>query len=224
VGVLSERDLLRFRVNGRVASQEPVSAIMSAPPVVVLPEATFERAVELMLEKRIGCLPVVSGTKLIGIGTRSDLLRRWVQPESMRPEENQPVSALMKRAPVTATADEDVLVALARMESAGARHLPVVDREGRLVGILSDRDLRGVVGHAFRASSEKDVAVRLPPTSVGDAMTRHPVTVPESATVAQAASSMVVHRIGALPVTDSSGRPIGVVSYVDVIRRSTPAT
>jgi CBS domain-containing protein len=48
---------------------------MSEPPIVVSPEATIKEAVQLMLDKKIGCLPVVHGHTLVGIVTETDFLR-----------------------------------------------------------------------------------------------------------------------------------------------------
>jgi acetoin utilization protein AcuB len=48
---------------------------MSEPAVTIAPEAMIKEAVRLMLEKKIGCLPVVQGHTLVGIVTETDLLR-----------------------------------------------------------------------------------------------------------------------------------------------------
>jgi CBS domain-containing protein len=48
---------------------------MSEPPITVSPEATAKEAIRLMLERKIGCLPVVEGHTLIGIVTETDILR-----------------------------------------------------------------------------------------------------------------------------------------------------
>lgn len=87
VGVVSERDLLRaslsvlseHRVEERRAFMHMVEIerIMSTPPIVVDPEATIEEAALVMAEKKIGCLPVVDGDRLLGLITETDILR-WV--------------------------------------------------------------------------------------------------------------------------------------------------
>ncbi len=85
VGVISERDLLRaslsnlsgFGVEQRRAFLQVVeiTRVMSAPPIVISPDAQIEHAAGLMAEKRIGCLPVVEDGKLVGLLTETDLLR-----------------------------------------------------------------------------------------------------------------------------------------------------
>ena len=85
VGVVSERDLLRASLSNltefgneqRRAFLQAVEIrrVMSAPPVVIHPDATPEEAALVMAEKKIGCLPVVDGEDLVGLVTETDLLR-----------------------------------------------------------------------------------------------------------------------------------------------------
>ncbi len=85
VGVVSERDLLRaslsnlteFGTEQRRAFLHVVEIerVMSSPPVVIGPDASVEDAALLMAERRIGCLPVVDGERLLGMITETDILR-----------------------------------------------------------------------------------------------------------------------------------------------------
>ena len=87
VGVVSERDLLRaslsvlseHRDDERRAFMHMVEIeqVMSTPPIVVEPDAMIEEAALVMAEKKIGCLPVVDGDRLLGLVTETDILR-WV--------------------------------------------------------------------------------------------------------------------------------------------------
>jgi acetoin utilization protein AcuB len=56
---------------------------MSAPPIVIHPDATPEEAALMMAEKKIGCLPVVEGDELVGLVTETDVLRYFagIPPE-----------------------------------------------------------------------------------------------------------------------------------------------
>jgi CBS domain-containing protein len=54
-----------------------ISRVMSSPPVVIGPDATIREAALLMADRKIGCLPVVSGDALLGMITETDVLR-WV--------------------------------------------------------------------------------------------------------------------------------------------------
>jgi CBS domain-containing protein len=78
VGLVSHRSLLRLLADGkRDREKEPitVASIMKATPVTVTPETTTLRAMELMREHQVGCLPVLKGGKLLGLVTEKDLIR-----------------------------------------------------------------------------------------------------------------------------------------------------
>ncbi|MCH7645292.1 MAG: CBS domain-containing protein [Myxococcales bacterium] len=91
VGVVSERDLLRASLSNLTGfGQEErraflqvveITRVMSAPPIVISPEAEIEDAARLLAEQRIGCLPVIEEGKLVGLVTETDVLRciagRW---------------------------------------------------------------------------------------------------------------------------------------------------
>jgi len=92
------------------------------------------------------------------------------------------------------------------MERSRIRHLPVV-KQGRLVGILSDRDLM-----RFETDDLDEI-----PTLVGEAMTAAPITCSTSTTVSRAAQIMIEHKIDSLPVVDPSGNLVGLVTSSDLL-------
>ena len=85
VGVVSQRDLFRAALGAALAfgirrPQElmrslEIRDVMSTPPVTVEPGALVQEAARTMAEKKIGCLPVVTGGRLVGILTENDVLR-----------------------------------------------------------------------------------------------------------------------------------------------------
>jgi CBS domain-containing membrane protein len=85
VGVVSQRDLFRSglaialgygeRAQQRLLKTLRVKEVMSEPAVTIAPDATVKEAARLMLDLKIGCLPVVEGHTLVGIVTEADLLR-----------------------------------------------------------------------------------------------------------------------------------------------------
>jgi CBS domain-containing protein len=127
---------------------------------------------------------------------------------------------LMTHAPVTAAADDNLLDAIARMEDRNVRHLPVVDGERHVVGMLSDRDVRTVVGDAARPLRPDDARVRIHSLRVGDAMTRDAFVVGQDAPFAEVAKVFTDQRVGAVPVVDEADRLVGIISYVDVFRNA----
>jgi len=126
----------------------------------------------------------------------------------------------MTREPVTVASDDTLLDAAARMADRNVRHLPVVDGERHVVGILSDRDVRTVVGDWLRPFRPSDAVVRARTYRVGDAMTREVFVVNQDAPFDEVVRVFTDQRVGAVPVVDDTERLVGIISYVDVFRNA----
>jgi acetoin utilization protein AcuB len=125
----------------------------------------------------------------------------------------------MSRPPVTIGEDRFVGEAFRILSSRGFRHLPVVDGEGRLTGILSDRDRRSTGPSELLPDQEREALLeRLEKTPVRDIMTGGPQHLTLSSTLDDALFVFERDGIGALPVTDGEGRVAGVFSVQDLMR------
>ena len=114
---------------------------------------------------------------------------------------------------VTIDCDAPVSKASRLMEQHRIRHLPVLDADQRLVGILTDGDL----GEALAAEGIWD-ASRAPSTLVvGKAMTWKPTSVSPSCELVAAVTLMYECKLSALPVVDA-GRVVGILSEIDILR------
>ena len=122
------------------------------------------------------------------------------------------VRDIMTSQPATIAPEAPLGAALAAMRERQIRHLPVVDEGGRLVGILTDRDLRQATFARFRAlhEAERDLTVQ-------DAMSWAVVTTHPDATIGHAAAVMFERRIGSLPIVED-GRLVGILTERDLLR------
>lgn len=97
------------------------------------------------------------------------------------------------------------------------RHLPVL-QQGRLAGIVSQRDL---LAHSLSRTLDFDPQDRrsfLKSVDVSEAMTRDVVTVDVGTSLEEAARLLIRHQIGCLPVVGSDGVPVGLVTETDLLR------
>ncbi|MCC6044897.1 MAG: CBS domain-containing protein [Desulfurococcaceae archaeon] len=125
--------------------------LVRRPPVTVGVGVSVRDVVRVMYENSIGSIVIVDDVgRPIGIFTERDLLRLVAQGASLE----SPVDTVMSRDLVVVKGVEGVVRAAMLMSEHRIRHLPVVDDEGKLVGVISVRDvvdaLRGVL--AVRAA------------------------------------------------------------------------
>jgi CBS domain-containing protein len=106
--------------------------------------ASVQSAAEYMAKNNIGAVPVMDGTRLVGIFSERDIINRVIA-RSLSPSATS-VADVMTTELVVAAADETHEDCLKKMKAANCRHLPIVDGE-TLIGIISVRDLLDVEIH-----------------------------------------------------------------------------
>ncbi|OJY45492.1 MAG: hypothetical protein BGP03_20965 [Pseudonocardia sp. 73-21] len=241
VGMVSLLDVLRFREVHRtegVEADERTSVEEIMTPDVLSMSATANAAAvaeRLRSHGQLRVLPVVQGGRLVGVVTRSDLLRHRadggsrpglrrlfgggrdrteddalaamvrVRRTGPAPSAGTPVTAVMTREVVAVAAREPVAVAARLMLEHRHTALPVVEGEGRLVGIISEADILA-----------DPLAGRKAHSTVSSVMTRTPVTVDARATVGDAQALVADHGLRTVPVVDGATLA-GVVSRSDLI-------
>ncbi|MCA9714186.1 MAG: CBS domain-containing protein [Myxococcales bacterium] len=118
---------------------------------------------------------------------------------------------------IVISADETVARAFELLESIDVRHLPVVDDQ-RLVGLLSDRDLREYRLPVAEELADPERADRLLATPVSEVMSSDVISVDVSEPLRAVVDAMIEYRVGALPVLErDTSRLVGIISYVDLL-------
>jgi acetoin utilization protein AcuB len=118
--------------------------------------------------------------------------------------------------PITVTPDDTLAHALQLTRTHRTRHLPVVGKDGRLAGILSDRDIRLAMPSPLTVE-DAERADFLERTPIAAVMTRKVITVEPTETIENAAKELYRHRIGSLPVVDANGRLLGILTETDIL-------
>ncbi|MEZ4436495.1 MAG: CBS domain-containing protein [bacterium] len=127
------------------------------------------------------------------------------------------VSQYMSAKVITARPEDGIRETFFRMRQHRVRHLPVVDEAARLVGFISDRDLRRPdwvdeavdISHAYQLEDDLQVA---------DLMTRNVEVAHTYDPIARVVGIMLDRRYGALPVLDKEGDLVGIISAIDLLR------
>jgi acetoin utilization protein AcuB len=115
------------------------------------------------------------------------------------------VARRMSKNPIAISPEASIQEAMELMKKQSIRHLPVVDQTKRLVGWVSDTDLRG----ALIASMIEELVVR-------DVMIADPVTVSSTDFLERAARLITEQKIGGMPVVDNN-KLVGVITAVDIL-------
>jgi acetoin utilization protein AcuB len=122
----------------------------------------------------------------------------------------------MSRGVTTVRPEAKLSAAAALMRDRKIRHLPVVDGKGRLVGIVTARDLRQALFAPAVLAGRTDLPAVLEALTVGDVMTRGVISVRPVTGIRDAARVMHERRLGALPVVEG-GRLVGILTETDVL-------
>ncbi len=116
-----------------------VADFMTPDPATIEPDASVQRAAQLMDELNVGVLPVCRGTRLVGIVTDRDITVR-ATAIGMDPA-TTPVDLVMSDRVRCCSIGQGAAEVLLRMAQVQIRRMPVVDDDHRLVGIISLGDI-----------------------------------------------------------------------------------
>jgi acetoin utilization protein AcuB len=98
------------------------------------------------------------------------------------------------------------------------RHLPIINDEGKLVGLVTDRDLRFYISHRLGTIMENNSDREALHHRLHVMMVRRFISSRPETTVTQAARLMLDNRIGCLPVIDAENRLVGIITTGDLLR------
>jgi CBS-domain-containing membrane protein len=256
VGVISQGDLiykagLPMRLGLLSAShQDKVSLVlknlapkkarevMNHPAVTIDQDRLVTEAVGLMLKKQVKGLPVTDAEgKLAGILSRVDVFHAIVRecPDWQAFQDQQVtveqrfVSDIMRRDTATVLPDTPIEEVLHLIDRTDLQRVAVVDREGRLLGLISDRDLLGAftdrttglwnylvskLASADAGRLREDLRAQ----TAGEVMNTQIVTVKEDASINEAIRLMLDKAIKRLPVVDEEGKFKGMISREALLR------
>ena len=129
------------------------------------------------------------------------------------------VSRSMTQKVITTGPEADVFDAYEKMTQNRIRHLPVIDADGRLIGIVTDRDIRSALPYSMIKDPVRTAeAEKVKNLKVMDIMTADPKTIGPHHTIQDALVLIQELRVGALPVVDKERKLKGILSVRDLLR------
>ncbi|HXJ34448.1 MAG TPA: DUF190 domain-containing protein [Candidatus Eisenbacteria bacterium] len=217
-----------------------VGEAMAKPAVTIAEAAPLKDAAQLMHGRGLKRLPVVDERGcLVGVVSRLDVLssiaegytRRSVPQTQRLPQEHRRVSEIMDREVPSVRETTPLAEVVEKLLGSDAKRVMVVDDAGRLVGVIADTDLLARVDPGERPgiftllrsrwnrSAEHKVR-RASGQRAADVMSSPPISVRSDATVIEALTLSVTRHIKRLPVVDTQGKVVGIVSRPSLLAAS----
>ncbi|MGA8178990.1 MAG: CBS domain-containing protein [Desulfobacterales bacterium] len=126
------------------------------------------------------------------------------------------ISKVMTRNVVTIDKSADISAAQEKMAEHHIRHLPVVEENNLLIGIVTDRDIRSALPSS--RLTQKDNMEKITSSKINGIMTKNPVSISPLDTIQDALILLQKKRFGSLPVVDHQGKLIGIITTRDLFR------
>lgn len=211
-GVVTLGELMRRK---NLPPTTKVSTVMQVPPEITS-DVPLPEAAEKLISTGFRAIPVAKGKALVGIISRSDLVRALGE---MRALEGILARDFMTPNPQCVGENDTVERAIQMMRSLGERSVPVVDKHRHLKGVVGMKDVVNLFArpkvreqYGDRAGEEEKVAIE-----VQGVMRYPPITVGPDADVHRAAELMAKNHISSIIVTENE-EPIGIITTQDLMQ------
>ena len=127
------------------------------------------------------------------------------------------VGSRMSREVLTVSPDDPLRAAVDLEMRKKIRHIPVVDGQGKLMGIVTDRDIKRALPSPLMRSAREDYEALLDGTAISQVMTREPQSIAPEASITEAVKLMVEKKVGGLPVV-TAGKLVGMFTQTDALK------
>lgn len=238
LGLLAESDQEKVNSVLEALKTKKAREIMTQPAVIIRQDNFLTEAVSLMLKKQVKRLPVVDAEgKLVGVLSRLDVFHTILRacPDWRAFQKQQiavdlrSVADIMRRDSYAVLADTPVEEVLHLIGGNDIQRVCVVDKEGHLLGLISDKDLlaafadasTGVLDYVMSKLSLTEPGLKpheLRMKTAAEVMNANIITIQEDAPINDAIQLMLKRAIKRLPVVDSQGKFKGMISRDALLR------
>lgn len=122
----------------KILKETPIGRLLSTPPVALDVTDSIETAVQKMREEKFGCVLIVKGKKLAGVVTERDMVRSVIGQNISYQDS---IEKIMHKGVATVTPEDPVAKVLKIMAENNYRHVPVVNQDGEVQGLVRTRDI-----------------------------------------------------------------------------------
>ena len=229
IGVVTRRDFSRH------PDESQLAILMTRDVTTIRPDADIKEAARILLKNKFRRLPVVENSKLLGIVTTSDIVWRAIA----RTKIDDPISKYIDRQVTSIWEGTPLKVTYDIMRLSRSRALPVLNSDGKLVGIIADTDLLkvsmireetkksemsgGTEGDSWGWDSKNVIYItkkrlEVPDIPVKECMVKSVVTATKKTSVSDCAKKMARSKVEQIPIINAEGNIIGLIKDVDLLK------
>lgn len=216
VGIITEKDIALRLGSSRYGNMPPshfhVSTVMSPNPITLNAAENIGKAAKIMIENKIGGIPIVDEEEIVGIVTKTDFIKTC----QGIPYNKTYVKDRMQTNIMTVSPGDRLVHARRILIDEDIGRLPVMSGE-EIEGILSAKDIANSMISFRKIVPDKYQAARIRNLIVEDIMTQNVRTINEEKTVADASTFMIDEDFSGVPVTNDTGEITGMITKTDIM-------
>lgn len=215
VGIITEKDIALRLGSSKYGNLAPshfyVSTVMSPDLITIESSQNLGNAAKLMIDNKIGGVPVVNDGELIGIITKTDFIKTCQGV----PYTDNLVKDMMKTDLMTVNPQDRLVHARRMIIDENVGRLLVMDGD-TLEGIITAKDIACSMVSFRKVVPDKYQSSRIRNLIVEDVMTQNVRTIPEDATIADASAMMIDENFSGIPVMNDEGIA-GIITKTDLM-------
>ena len=216
VGIITEKDIALRLGSSRYGNMAPshfyISTVMSPDPITLKSNENLGNAAKIMIENKIGGIPIVDNDDIVGIVTKTDFIKTC----QGIPYNKMYIKDKMQTNVMTVSPEDRLVHARRILIDEDIGRLPVMSGDG-LEGILTAKDIASSMISFRKVVPDKYQAARIRNLLVEDIMTQNVRTIDEGATIADASTTMIDEDFSGIPVIDDTRKITGMITKTDLM-------
>lgn len=216
VGIITEKDIALRLGSSRYGNLSPshfhISTVMTPDPITLESGKSIGAAAKIMVENKIGGIPVIDNEEIIGMVTKTD----FVKTCQGIPYNNMSIKERMKTDLITVNPQDRIVHARRMIIDEEIGRLPVMDMN-QLEGIVTAKDIANSMISFRKVVPDKYQSARIRNLIVEDIMTQNVRKIDENASIADLSTLLLEEDFSGVPVVDEDQKPVGIITKTDII-------
>ncbi|MEL7671013.1 CBS domain-containing protein [Methanobacterium sp.] len=216
VGIITEKDIALRLGSSRYGNMPPshfhVSTVMTPDPITLNAAENLGKAAKIMIENKIGGIPIIDDVEIIGIITKTDFIKTC----QGIPYNKTYIKDRMQTDVMTVSPGDRLVHARRILIDEDIGRLPVMNGD-EIEGILTAKDIADSMISFRKIVPDRYQAARIRNLIVEDIMTQNVRTINEEKTIADASTFMIDEDFSGVPVTNDNGEITGMITKTDIM-------